>query len=247
MDLHVARALELLVDHIVHAAARFRQRGGDDRQAAAVFDVARRAEEALGLVQRARVHAAGERAPRGRDGQVVGARQAREAVHEDDDVLAVLDQAHRPLEHHLRHARMVLRQLVERGVEHLAADGALHVGDLLGPLVDEQHDQVRIGIIVRDAVGDVLEQRRLARLRLRDDHRALALADGRDEVDEPDGEVVPGALALKRVPLVREDGDEVLKRRALGQALRVLAVDRRDVQQREEALVLLGRARFARD
>ena len=38
------------IDDFVHAAAGLHQRGGDDGEAAAVFDIARRAEEALGLV-----------------------------------------------------------------------------------------------------------------------------------------------------------------------------------------------------
>ncbi len=60
VDLHVAGALELLEDHLVHPAAGVDQRRADDGQAAAVLDVARRAEELLRLVQRVRVDAAGE-------------------------------------------------------------------------------------------------------------------------------------------------------------------------------------------
>src|SRR3989337_2464528 len=48
VQLHVAGALELFVDHVVHPAARVDQGGGGDSQAAALFDLARRAEEALG-------------------------------------------------------------------------------------------------------------------------------------------------------------------------------------------------------
>ena len=44
---HVAGALELLEDDLVHARAGVDQRGGDDGQRAALLDVARRAEEAL--------------------------------------------------------------------------------------------------------------------------------------------------------------------------------------------------------
>src|SRR3974390_3298023 len=55
VDLGVAGALELLVDHVVHARAGVDQRGRDDRQRAALLDVARRAEEALRALQRVRV------------------------------------------------------------------------------------------------------------------------------------------------------------------------------------------------
>ncbi len=47
VDLHVAGALELLEDDLVHPAAGVDQRGGDDGEAAAVLDVARGAEELL--------------------------------------------------------------------------------------------------------------------------------------------------------------------------------------------------------
>ena len=93
VQLHVAGALELLVDDVVHARAGVDQAGGDDRQAAAVLDVARGAEEALRRVEGDRVDTAGERLARWRQGQVVGARQARDGVEQDDDVAPALDQA----------------------------------------------------------------------------------------------------------------------------------------------------------
>src|SRR5262249_47057513 len=59
-DLRVAGALELFENHLVHAAAGVDQAGGDDGQRAALLDVARRAEEALRLLQSIGVDAAGE-------------------------------------------------------------------------------------------------------------------------------------------------------------------------------------------
>ena len=51
---------------------------------------------------------------------------------------------------------------VERRGNDLAAHRALHVGDLFRPLVDEQHDEDRLGIIVGDRTSDVLHQDGLA-------------------------------------------------------------------------------------
>jgi hypothetical protein len=59
-QLHVAGALELLEDHLVHAAAGVDQRRGEDRERAALLDVAGRAEELLRRVQRVGVDTAGE-------------------------------------------------------------------------------------------------------------------------------------------------------------------------------------------
>ncbi len=54
-----------------------------------------------------------------------------------------------------------------------------------GPLVDEQHDQLDLGVVALDRRGDRLHHGRLAGLRRRHDDAALALADRRDEVDDP--------------------------------------------------------------
>ena len=75
-------------------------------------------------------------------------------------------------------------------------DRPLHVGDLFGPLVDEQHDQVHLGMVLGDAVGDVLQQHRLAGARRRDDQAALTLADGHHQVEDAGRQVV--AFGLER-------------------------------------------------
>ena len=147
VDLEVAGALELLEDHFVHARAGVDQRGRDDRQRAAFFDVARRAEEALRPLQRVAVDAARQHLARRRHDGVVGARQARDRVEQDDDVLLVLDQALGLLDHHLGDLHVALRRLVEGRRDDLAADRALHVGDFFRPLVDEQDDQVHLGVV----------------------------------------------------------------------------------------------------
>src|SRR3546814_5574765 len=51
-QLHVAGALELLEDHLVHAAPGLDESGGEDGEAAALLDVAGGADELLGRVER---------------------------------------------------------------------------------------------------------------------------------------------------------------------------------------------------
>ena len=60
VDFGVTGSFEFFENHFVHAGAGFNQRGGDDRQRAAFFDVSSRAEETLRLVKRVGIHAAGE-------------------------------------------------------------------------------------------------------------------------------------------------------------------------------------------
>ena len=58
VQLHVAGAFEFFKNHVVHAAAGFHQRGGNDGERAAFFNVAGGAEEAFGAVQGVGVHTA---------------------------------------------------------------------------------------------------------------------------------------------------------------------------------------------
>ncbi len=162
-----------------------------------------RAEEALRPLQGVAVHAARQHLARRRHDGVVGARQARDRVEQDDDVLLVLDEALGLLDHHLGHLHVALRRFVEGGRDDLAAHRALHVGDFFGPLVDEQHDQVDLGVVLGDAVGDVLQQHRLAGARRRDDQAALALADRRQQVDDAARQVVGVGLEARASPAGR--------------------------------------------
>ena len=59
--------------------------------------------------------------PDGGHDRVVGARQARDRVEQDDDVLLVLDEALGLLDHHLGDLHVALRRLVERRRDDLAA------------------------------------------------------------------------------------------------------------------------------
>src|SRR5664280_857513 len=92
-ELAVAGALELLVDDIVHAGAGVDEARTDDRERAALFDVSRGAEEALGRIEGDRVEAAREGSTGWRQGQVVGAGEAGDRVEQDDHVAAGLDLA----------------------------------------------------------------------------------------------------------------------------------------------------------
>jgi hypothetical protein len=119
-QLHVAGALELLEDDLVHLRAGLDQGRGQDGQRAALFDVAGRAEELLGRVQRPGVHTTGHDPAGGRGGQVVGPGQAGDAVEDDHDVPAHLDQALGPLDGQLGHLGVLVGRAVEGRGDHLA-------------------------------------------------------------------------------------------------------------------------------
>src|SRR6266568_5145508 len=234
-DLHVPGGLELLEDDLVHARAGVHQRGRQDRQRAAVLDVAGRSEEALGRVQRRGVDTAGQDLAAGRGGKVVGARQAGDAVEQDHHVLAVLDQTLGPLDGQLGHLAMVVARPVEGRVDHLRLGRALHVGDLFRPLVDEQDDEDHLWVVGADRVGDLLHEGRLASLWRRHDQATLPLADRGHDVHDPRGDL--RRRVLEPEPLVGVQRGEVLEVLAVAGDLGLHAVDLVDPHERR---VLLG-------
>ena len=97
-------------------------------------------------------------------------------------------------------------------------------------------------------MGDVLQQHRLAGARLRDDQRALALAERRHDVDHARREVLDGrVLDLQLHPLRGIERREVVEVHLVALLLGVLEVDLVDLEQREVALALLGAADLALD
>ena len=143
---------------------------------------------------------------------------------------------------------MARRRLVEGRGDHLALDRALHVGDFLRPLVDQQHDQVAFGVVGGDRVGDVLQQHRLAGARRRHDQRALALADRRDDVDDAGRKILLGRiLVLHAQPLVGIERREVVEVDLVAGLFGVFEVDGVDFEKREIAFALLRAADLALD
>ena len=242
LELHVARALELLEDDLVHLGAGVDERRGEDGEAAAPLDVAGGAQEALGRVERRGVHAAGQDAARCRLRQVVGAREARERVQQHHHVLAALHEALGALDDQLGHGDVVLRGHVERGGHDLALDGALHVGDFLGTLVHEQAHEVHVGVVRGDGGCDVLQHRGLAGLRRADDQAALALADGAHKVDDAGRDGVLAVLHMEA--LVGVDRREVAEAHPVAALLDGRSVDGRDLLDGGVLLVLARRARL---
>ena len=131
---------------------------------------------------------------------------------------------------------------IERRTDHLARRPPhlpLHVGDLFRPLVDEQHEDVGLGVVGQHRLGHLLQQDRLAGPRRAHDQAALAEADRHDQVDHPHRDLL--GRCLHHDPFVGVERREVVEedpRRELGG---ILAVDRLDPQEREIAFALLGR------
>nr|DAR90304.1 MAG TPA: hypothetical protein [Caudoviricetes sp.] len=52
--------------------------------------------------------------------------------------------------------RLALRRFVKGGGDDFASDASLHFGDFFRALVNEQHDEVALGVVLADGLGDVL-------------------------------------------------------------------------------------------
>ena len=124
----------------------------------------------------------------------------------------MLYQALRPLDHHLRHTLVVLRQFIKRRVDDfniVSLDGLLDVRYLLRTLVDQQDQQMDLRIIPPYGQRHLLKQGCLTSFRRRHDHTALPLPDRRQEIYDPHGSA--RLAALKPESLIREDRRHILE------------------------------------
>src|SRR5699024_7568679 len=135
------------------------------------------------------------------------------------------------------HLGVVGRRAVEGRGEHLALHRPLHVRDLFGPLVHEDHHEVAFRVVDRDRVGDVLQHRGLTGLRRGDDQRALSLPDRHDQVDHPGRQDV--LLGLQTQPLVGVQRGELSEVGPVTGLVHRAAVDRVESGERVELLTVL--------
>ena len=112
----------------------------------------------------------------------------------------------------------------------------------------KQHDQIALRVIVRDRVGDVLQQHGLAGARRRHDQRALALADRRDDVDDARREILLGRiLEFHLQPLVGIERRQVVEVDLVAGLFGIFEIERVDLEQSEIALAFLRAADMAVD
>ena len=129
---------------------------------------------------------------------------------------------------------MVGRRAVEGRGDDFALHGTFHIRDLFRTFVHEHDHEMDFRVVHGNRVRDGLHDHRLARLGRGHDQAALALADGRDQVDDPPGHV--GRRRLEAEPLLRVQGGQLVE---LGASLRLLGVGAVDRLDADERVVLL--------
>ncbi len=80
--------------------------------------------------------------------RIVSAGQAGDGIEQDDHVTLVLDHAFGLFADHFGDLHVPFRRLVECGADDFGpAATAFHVGDFLGSFVNEQDEQVGLGVV----------------------------------------------------------------------------------------------------
>src|SRR3984893_5626785 len=238
VDFHVAGALELFKDDVVHAAAGVDQRGGDDGERAAFFNVTGCGKETPRALQGVGVNTAGEHFAGWRSDRVVSARQASDRVEKNNHVAFVFDEAFGFFQNHLGDLNVALRRLVKGRADDFAFHGAGHVGDFFRALVDQQHNQGDFRMIHGDGIGDGLQHHGLAGARRGDDQSALPFADRAEQIQHATGQVVLGGFHLEAA--LRIEGREVIEENFIARDFGVLEINGLHLDQCEVAFAVLG-------
>ena len=116
---------------------------------------------------------------------------------------------------------------------------------VLQKFVDEQDQQVNLGVVLGDGVGDLLQQDRLAGFGLGYDQAALAFANGRKQVEH--AHVGFGSAGLDVEVFVGIERREVVEALSFFDGARHTAVDFVDLDECKEAFAFFGRAHLAVD
>jgi len=101
------------------------------------------------------------------------------------------------------------RRLIESRAYDLALYRTLHIGDLFGTLIDQEDYKDDVRIVLHDGVRDLLQQYRLAAIRLRDDKTSLAFADRGQEVHYPHRDLF--LFGLEDIPLISVKRRQIIK------------------------------------
>ena len=168
-EFHVTGALELHEDRLIGAGVRLDKGGGEDGEGSCLAGVAGSGEEAARHLEGADGDAAGSggaatAAFSAAHVAVVGAGEAGDGIHEQEDMLAGLDEPFRAFDGELCDAAMVAHGLVVGGgIDLRAGEGAAELGDLLGALIDEKdHEMDLLVVFFADRLRHVEEQGGLA-------------------------------------------------------------------------------------
>ena len=133
-------------------------------------------------------------------------------------------------------------RLVEGRRNNLPFDTTLHISDFFGAFVNQQNDQVALGVVLFDRIRDVLQQNRFTGPWRRHDQAALALTDGRYQIDDTRGPVLDRRIIdFHCQTFIRVKRRQVFKGDLVARFFRLFKVDLGDICQREIPLRIIWR------
>ena len=176
---------------------------------------------------------------------VVGPRQSRDAVEQNDYILAAFHHALGHLNHKFRHLHMAFRRLIKCGAEHLGLGVADHVRHFLGTLIYQQDHQLHFRIVLGNAVGHFLHQDGFAGARRGHNQPSLPLAHRSHQIHHAHGYF--RRIHLQHEALIGEKRGQVFKGHDAAGLFGIIVVDLLDFQHREESLFVLWRPDFAQN
>src|SRR6266566_1541957 len=120
-----------------------------------------------------------------------------------------------------------------------------HFGHFLGPLVDQQHDDRDLRMILGDRVSHLVKQDCLSRARGRHDNAALTFANRCHDVDDAHAQIA--ILRLEAESLIGILRAQVVERNAILGLFGIFRIDALDFEQREVPFPRLGRPYLSTD
>ena len=92
---------------------------------------------------------------------------------------------------------VIIGRTVEGGGNNLTLDGALHIGNFLGTLVNQNHHEVNLRVVGRNRVGNCLQNESLSSLWRRNNQTTLTLTNRGNQIDNSGRELLVVGLEAK--------------------------------------------------
>ena len=170
--------------------------------------------------------------------QVVCSCKPCDGVKQYSYVFSVLNKSLGALYYHLGNSLVMLGKFVESRINNLnllALYGFLDIRNFLGTLVDKKYQQMHLGIVLGNRLGNVLEKSCLTGLGRRYDHTSLSLTYRTHHIHYTHCYAASRCLKLKL--FIRENRSQIFKILALASLRRCKTIYRLDKQKCPELVI----------
>ena len=185
---HVSGAFELLKDQLIHPAAGFNQRRGDDGERTRFLGVPGGCENLSWRFHGTRVDTTAHGAAATAHCIIKSTSGARDGIEEDEHMFSSFDQSFGSLDRQLRNPRVTFYvRVVGAGHQLRCRMRPTKISHFFGTFIDQKNNELHLRMILGDRFRDVMQQRCLACARRRDNQTALAHSQRRHQIHDPRG------------------------------------------------------------